>query len=93
MSAQGSSQRSLERAILLTEAHHDVFAAVGRISHDARLFDDKAAERLTRLVRQAARVIAWGEIVSTFTTTIRRGDISESISPPAQTGSGRKNFR
>jgi TatD DNase family protein len=53
---------AFERAIQLAEAHPDIFAAVGTHPHDARLFDDKAAERLTRLVRQGNRVIAWGEI-------------------------------
>jgi len=81
---------ALERAILLTEAHHDVFAAVGTHPHDARLFDDKAAERLTRLVRQAARSSPGERSVSTSLRQFAAGESARGISPPAQTGSGRK---
>jgi TatD DNase family protein len=53
---------SLERAVAVAESYEDVYAAVGVHPHDARLFDESAAERLSRLVRQSSRVIAWGEI-------------------------------
>jgi TatD DNase family protein len=53
---------SLERAVEVAEGHDAVFAAVGVHPHDARLFDDKAADRLNSLVRQSSRVVAWGEI-------------------------------
>jgi TatD DNase family protein len=53
---------SLERAVAVAEQFEDVFAAVGVHPHDARLFDDVAAERLNRIVRESPRVIAWGEI-------------------------------
>jgi len=53
---------ALERAIQLAESQPDIFAAVGTHPHDARLFDDQAEERLTRLVQQSSRIIAWGEI-------------------------------
>ncbi|HEV2764962.1 MAG TPA: TatD family hydrolase [Pyrinomonadaceae bacterium] len=52
----------LERAVALAERFEDVWAAVGVHPHDARLFDDAAAERLRSLVRRSPRVVAWGEI-------------------------------
>jgi TatD DNase family protein len=53
---------SLERAVEVAEKYEDVYAAIGVHPHDARLFDDEAEQRIERLVRQSARVIAWGEI-------------------------------
>lgn len=53
---------ALERAVEVAEKYEGVYAAVGVHPHDARLFDDEAAERLRRLVKQSGRVIAWGEI-------------------------------
>ena len=53
---------ALERCIELAERHEEVYAAVGTHPHDARLFDENAEERIRGLVRQSARVIAWGEI-------------------------------
>jgi TatD DNase family protein len=53
---------SLERAVEVAERYEDVYAAVGVHPHDARLFDDAAAQRIQRLVKGSSRVIAWGEI-------------------------------
>ena len=53
---------ALERCIELAERHKEVYAAVGTHPHDAKLFDDKAEARIRGLVRQSARMIAWGEI-------------------------------
>lgn len=53
---------SLERAVALAEQFEDVYAAVGVHPHDAKLFDEKVAERLNKIVRESLRVIAWGEI-------------------------------
>jgi TatD DNase family protein len=53
---------ALERAVELAEKHKDIYTAVGTHPHDARLFDDKAAERIKGLIEQSWRVIAWGEI-------------------------------
>ena len=53
---------AFERALGLAEKHQDVYAAVGVHPHDARLFDDKAEQRLKNLIKQSRRVIAWGEI-------------------------------
>jgi TatD DNase family protein len=53
---------ALERAVELAETHADIYAALGTHPHDAKLFDDAAAERITGLIRQSTRVIAWGEI-------------------------------
>lgn len=53
---------ALERSVELAERYEDVYAAVGTHPHDARLFDDKAEERIRTLQQQSARMIAWGEI-------------------------------
>jgi TatD DNase family protein len=53
---------ALERALELADKHQEVYAAVGIHPHDARLFDDKAEQRITSLIEQSRRVIAWGEI-------------------------------
>ncbi len=53
---------SLERAVEVAEKYEGVFAAVGVHPHDAKLFDERAAERINKLVRNSRRVIAWGEI-------------------------------
>lgn len=53
---------ALERAVELADKHRNVYAAVGVHPHDARLFDDKAEQRITGLIKQSPRVIAWGEI-------------------------------
>ncbi len=53
---------ALERSVELAERYEDVYAAVGTHPHDAKLFDDKAEERIRTLQRQSARMIAWGEI-------------------------------
>ena len=52
---------SLEQAIELAEQHSDIYAAVGTHPHDARLFDDRAQQRIEALAK-SSRVIAWGEI-------------------------------
>jgi len=53
---------AFERAVELAEKHQEIYAAVGVHPHDAKLFDDAAAERLIALVRESKRVVAWGEI-------------------------------
>lgn len=53
---------ALERAVELATKYENVYTAVGTHPHDARLFDDKAEERITNLIKQSSRVIAWGEI-------------------------------
>ncbi|CAN5495190.1 hypothetical protein BH20ACI3_BH20ACI3_37320 [soil metagenome] len=53
---------ALEGAVELAEKHEGLYSAVGIHPHDARLFDDQAEQRITDLIRQSARVIAWGEI-------------------------------
>ena len=52
----------LERCVELAERHKEIYAAIGTHPHDAKLFDDKAEERIKGLVRQTSRMIAWGEI-------------------------------
>ena len=53
---------ALERAVDVAERYEGVYAAVGVHPHDARLFDDAAATRLSELVQKSPRVVAWGEI-------------------------------
>lgn len=53
---------AFERAVELAEKHTDIYAAVGVHPHDAKLFTDRAEQRLLDLVKQSRRVIAWGEI-------------------------------
>jgi TatD DNase family protein len=53
---------AFERAVRLAEKYEGVYAAVGVHPHDARLFDDEAAEHLQQLARGSSSVIAWGEI-------------------------------
>ncbi len=53
---------TLERAVEVAARYEDVYAAVGVHPHDARLYDEQAAERLHEIVRGSARVLAWGEI-------------------------------
>jgi len=53
---------ALERAVELGEKYDDVYAAVGTHPHDARLYDDRAEQRIQALIRQSPGVIAWGEI-------------------------------
>jgi TatD DNase family protein len=52
----------LERAVELAEKYAGIYAAAGVHPHDAKLYDDAAAERVERLVRGSSRVVAWGEI-------------------------------
>ncbi len=53
---------ALERAVELASKYESVYTAVGTHPHDARLFDDKAEERIKNLIKQSSCVIAWGEI-------------------------------
>ena len=53
---------ALERAVELAEVHADIYTAIGIHPHDARLFDDKTEQLITKLIAQSARVIALGEI-------------------------------
>jgi TatD DNase family protein len=53
---------AFERAVALAEKHETIYAAIGVHPHDAKLFDDAAEKRLSDLVANSKRVIAWGEI-------------------------------
>jgi TatD DNase family protein len=53
---------AFERAVELAEKHPDIHAAVGVHPHDAKLFDDRAEQKLLDLAKQSRHVIAWGEI-------------------------------
>ena len=53
---------NFERAVELAERHADIYAAIGVHPHDAKLFDESAAERMLALFEQSEHLIAWGEI-------------------------------
>ncbi len=53
---------AFERAVGVAEQYDGVYAAVGVHPHDAKLFDDSAAERIQKLISETPRVIALGEI-------------------------------
>jgi TatD DNase family protein len=53
---------TLERAVEIAEKYEGVYTAVGVHPHDAKLFDEAAEQRVSGLVRQRERIIAWGEI-------------------------------
>jgi TatD DNase family protein len=52
----------LERAVELAEKQSGLYTAIGTHPHDARLFNEQAEQRITDLIEQTTRVIAWGEI-------------------------------
>jgi TatD DNase family protein len=52
---------AFERAVELSRKHENVYTAIGTHPHDARLYDDRAEEKIKTLI-QSERVIAWGEI-------------------------------
>jgi TatD DNase family protein len=52
---------ALERAVEFGRTHENIYTAIGTHPHDARLYDDRAEEKIKSLV-QNERVIAWGEI-------------------------------
>jgi TatD DNase family protein len=53
---------ALERAVDLASHHEGVYTAVGTHPHDARLYDQAAEDKITELITENSRVIAWGEI-------------------------------
>ncbi len=53
---------ALERAVDLGESHDGIYTAIGTHPHDAKLYDDKAEQKIRDLLKQSSRVIAWGEI-------------------------------
>ena len=52
---------AFERAVQLSKDHEAIFTAIGTHPHDARLYDDRAEEKIKNLIN-SERVIAWGEI-------------------------------
>ncbi|HEX3253911.1 MAG TPA: TatD family hydrolase [Pyrinomonadaceae bacterium] len=52
---------ALERAVEFGRTHENIYTAIGTHPHDARLYDDRAEEKIKALIRNE-RVIAWGEI-------------------------------
>jgi TatD DNase family protein len=52
---------AFERAVELGQKHAAIYTAIGTHPHDARLYDDKAEEKIRTLIK-SERVIAWGEI-------------------------------
>ena len=52
---------AFERAVEFGRTHENIYTAIGTHPHDARLYDERAEEKIKSLV-QNERVIAWGEI-------------------------------
>lgn len=52
---------AFERAVQLSKDYESIYTAIGTHPHDARLYDDKAEQKIKSLVNNE-RVIAWGEI-------------------------------
>ena len=52
---------AFERAIVLGQQHENIYTAIGTHPHDARLYDDRAEEKIRELIQNEG-VIAWGEI-------------------------------
>jgi TatD DNase family protein len=52
---------AFERAVELGRKHAGIYPAIGTHPHDARLYDQKAEEKIKTLIK-SERVIAWGEI-------------------------------
>jgi TatD DNase family protein len=52
---------AFERAVELGKTHESIYTAIGTHPHDARLYDDKAEEKIKNLINND-HVIAWGEI-------------------------------
>jgi TatD DNase family protein len=52
---------ALERAVAVGKTHDSVYTAIGTHPHDARLYDDKAEDKIKTLI-ESERVLAWGEI-------------------------------
>lgn len=53
---------AFERAVELAEDHDEIYAALGVHPHDAKLWNDRAEQRIINLIEQSNRVIAYGEI-------------------------------
>ena len=52
---------AFERAVELGRTHESVYTAIGTHPHDARLYDDRAEQKIKTLI-QSEHVLAWGEI-------------------------------
>lgn len=67
------------RAIAVAEKYDNVYASVGVHPHDAKLYDDKAEQHLTGLVKSSKKVIAWGEIGLDFYYDHSPRDVQKDI--------------
>lgn len=52
----------LERGVAVANKYDSVYGAVGVHPHDAKLYTDDIEQRITDLIQQNEKVIAWGEI-------------------------------
>jgi len=53
---------AFERAVQLSQSHPNILTALGVHPHDAKLYDDRAEERIRKLIGENKAVVAWGEI-------------------------------
>ncbi|HEY0544665.1 MAG TPA: TatD family hydrolase [Pyrinomonadaceae bacterium] len=70
---------SLERAISVAENYEGVYAAVGVHPHDAKLYDERASERLRKLLHESSCVIALGEIGLDFHYDLSPRDLQREV--------------
>ncbi len=70
---------ALERAVELAEKHDCIYTSLGTHPHDARFFDDKAEQKIKSLIKQSARVIAWGEIGLDFHYDNSPRDVQQEV--------------
>lgn len=70
---------ALERAVGLAEKHEGIYTALGTHPHDAKLFDDRAEQRIKELIKKSTRIIAWGEIGLDFHYDNSPRDIQQEV--------------
>jgi TatD DNase family protein len=70
---------AFERGVALAEQYKQIYAAIGVHPHDAKLFDERAEQRLINLVRQSRKIIAWGEIGLDYHYDHSTRDVQRSV--------------
>jgi len=67
------------KAVAVAEKYDGVYASVGVHPHDAKLYDDKAEQHLSDLVKSSEKVIAWGEIGLDFYYEHSPRDVQQQV--------------
>ena len=68
-----------QKAVAVAEKYDGVYASVGVHPHDAKLYDDKAEQHLSDLVKSSEKVIAWGEIGLDFYYEHSPRDVQQQV--------------